>query len=75
MPQMILMMLIMVLIIAPCKISTMLLLKFISPNADDDDAASPNSIILDYSIKRKIDPKSMLKQKKKVTEADADYPK
>ena len=43
----------------------MLLLKFISPNADDDDAASPNSIIPDYSIKRKIDPKSMLKQKKR----------
>ena len=34
-----------------------------APNADDDDGASSDSLILDSSLKRKIDPKSMLKLK------------
>ena len=33
-------------------------------DAADDDAASLDSLILDLSLKRKIDPKSMLKLKK-----------
>ena len=42
------------------------------PNAADDDSSSPGSIILDFSLKRKIDPKSMLKLKKfTVTDVDA----
>ena len=35
-----------------------------SPDAADDDAASSDSLILDYSHKPKIDPKSMLKTEK-----------
>ena len=31
-----------------------------SPGADDDDAVSPDSLILYSSLKRKIDPMSML---------------
>ena len=33
------------------------------PDATDDDAASPDSLILDFSLKHKIDPNSMLKIK------------
>ena len=32
-----------------------------SPDAAYDDSASPNSLILDSSLKRKIETKSMLK--------------
>ena len=34
-----------------------------APNYTDDDAASPESLITYYSLKRKFDPKSMLKLK------------
>ena len=34
------------------------------PDAAGDDADSPDSLIIDSSIKRKIDPKSMPKLKK-----------
>ena len=38
-----------------------------APNDGDDDAAvSPNYLILDSSLKCKIDPKSILKQKNKI---------
>ena len=33
------------------------------PDAADDDAISPDSLILDFSLKHKIDPNSMLKIK------------
>ena len=36
-----------------------------TPDADDDDASSPNYFILDSYLKRKIDPKSVLKLLKK----------
>ena len=48
-----------------------------SPGVTDYDAASPNSLILDSSPKRKIGPKSMLKLKKikiKVTDVNAASP-
>ena len=35
-----------------------------APDDDDDDASSPNFLIIDSSLKCKIDPKSMLKQTK-----------
>ena len=35
-----------------------------APDAADDDDASPKSLILYSSLKRKIDPKPMLKLKK-----------
>ena len=31
-----------------------------APDADDDDSASPHSLIFHYSIKHKIESKSML---------------
>ena len=43
-----------------------------TPDAADDDAAYHDSIILDWYLQRKIDPKSMLKLKKiKITVTDA----
>ena len=35
--------------------------NYYAPDSDDDDYDSPNSLILDSSLKRKIDLKSMLK--------------
>ena len=35
-----------------------------SLDAADDDSASPSSCILDFSLKRKTSPKSMIKLKK-----------
>ena len=46
--------------------------KYDNRNASDDDSASPDSLILDSSLKHKINPKWMLKQKTKMTVIDAD---
>ena len=37
------------------------------PDASDDDAVSPDSLILYSSLKHKIDPKSMLKLKNEIS--------
>ena len=37
--------------------------NYYARDAADDDSASPESLILDSSLKRKINPKSMLKLK------------
>ena len=43
-----------------------------APDDADDDTTSPNSLI-DYKLKRKIDPRSTIKLKKTVTDIDAVY--
>ena len=57
-------------VLAPCEIEKKTITpntdfpKYYASSADDDGAASPNSLILDSKLKRKIDPKSMFKLKK-----------